>query len=146
MLEKEIAMSLRRTNKYLGNILKEQIEESNLSFRLFNMLVLIRKDPTISQKEMATNLKLSQGAISGSIKRLLSKGYLIVEPLESDNRYKRLVLSDEAIAIVDKNKKLLDEKFIQICAGFTDTERELLNDLLARMGDNLKRMHMVDKE
>ena len=70
MLEKEIAMSLRRTNNYLGNILKEQIEESNLSFRLFNMLVLIRKDPTISQKEMATNLKLSQGAISGSIKRL----------------------------------------------------------------------------
>lgn len=146
MLEKEVATTLRKTNKLIVNLFRAQIEEYDLSFRLFHILLLIKEKPEITQKELANTLRLTQGAISTSIKTLLEKNYLKQVPLEKDNRFNRLVLTDEVNDIIVDNENTLNDKYVQMFNGFTRDEIKHFESYLFRLNDNLEDFKMNKKE
>ncbi|NLY63198.1 MAG: winged helix-turn-helix transcriptional regulator [Erysipelothrix sp.] len=139
-MEKEVSNTLRKTNKLLVDIFRAQIGQYDLTYRLFHILIMIKDNPDITQKQLAERLKLTQGAISGSIKALLSKDYLKQVPLAEDNRYNRLVLTPKIKVIINENKNLLDYRYNQMFEGFTLEELEVFDSYLQRLNKNLEKV------
>lgn len=140
MLDKEVSSTLRRTSKLMADIFRSELVKHDLTYRLFHILIMIKDNPDITQKELAERLKLTQGAISGAIKNLLQKDYLKQVPLVEDNRYNRLVLTPKVKVIIKENKNALDERNGQMYDGFTKAELELFVTYLQRLNSNLENL------
>lgn len=146
MIETDVMQSIRKNHHKMRDLMTQNISETDLSFRLFHILVNIRETPDINQKDLATHMKLTQGAISGSIKKLLELGMLEQIRLEEDNRYNQLVVTHKGNQVIIDYEKYLDERLEYIFEGFSRNEKEELNRLLRKLNSNLDKIREHDKE
>jgi DNA-binding MarR family transcriptional regulator len=137
MIETELAMQLKKINHRIKKIMQQKIDEYELTFGLFQIIMFIDKNPSASQKEIAKEMKVTEGAISTSIKRLLKLNMIEQIPLESDMRYNRLVLTKVGKSIIDDYKDSLPNIFSEMFNEFNHDELMKLNDFLLRINKNL---------
>lgn len=146
MFEKDVSVSLRNTHQKLIDIMRQKIFERNLTFRLFHVLILIQENKGINQKELAKMMKLTQGAMSGSIKRLLELGYIKQVPLESDNRYNTLVITKKGEVVIRDHSKDIDMRFEKIFEDFSEDDLTKFNEYLNLVNYNLDKISEEDKK
>ncbi len=146
MFEKDISVTLRKTQQKLAGIFRQKVSEANLSFRLFHILVLINERPNANQKYLAKEMKLTQGAMSGSIKRLLTLGLIKQVPLVEDNRYNRLVITKKGLQVIEDYEETLNERFSHIFEGFSAEDLVVFNEYLNRLNGNLEDINKKHKE
>lgn len=146
MLEKDVATTLRNTHQKMSDIMRAKIAQRKLTFRLFHILILIKENPDTSQKYLAKTMRLTQGAMSGSIKHLLKLGFLKQVPLESDNRYNKLVITKKGLDVIEDHILEVDERFEKIFDNFSESELTDLNNYLNRVNTNLDAISQEDKE
>lgn len=137
MIEADVAMHLRKTHQRITQLMREKIDEYGLTFRLLHILMLIDKNPNASQKELSDNMKLTQGAVSGSIKRLLKLNMLEQVPLESDMRYNKLIITESGKNIIDDYKEHVNIRYQDMFLGFTEDEVVEFNIYLTKINENL---------
>lgn len=138
MFEKDISVTLRKTQQKLIDLNRQKIEQANLSFRLFHILVLIKEQPEWNQKDLAKAMKLTQGAISGSIKRLLNLEMIMQVPLEEDNRYNRLVVTDKGYQVIDDFESDVNRRYVDMFDGFSADDLRQFNAYLNQLNSNLE--------
>lgn len=137
MIEANVAMHLRKTHQRLTQIMREKIDEYGLSFRLLHIVMLIDKNPDASQKELSGMMKLTQGAISCSIKKLIKLDMIKQIPLEEDMRYNRLVITDNGKAIIDDCKDHVHARYQSMFVDFSHDELAQFDMFLAKINANL---------
>lgn len=140
-MEADVAMHLRWTYHRITQLMRETIDEYGLTFRLLHILMLVDKNPHASQKELADSMKLTQGAVSGSIKRLIQLNMLEQVPLESDMRYNRLIVTENGKKIVDNYKEHVHRRYDAMFLGFDDNELKKFNIYLSKINKNLDQMN-----
>lgn len=138
MFEKDISVTLRKIQQKLIDLNRQKIEEANLSFRLFHILVLIKEQPEWNQKDLAKAMKLTQGSISGSIKRLLKLEMIQQVPLKEDNRYNRLVVTDLGFKVIDDFESDVNRRYNEMFNGFSEADLKLFNQFLNTLNSNLE--------
>lgn len=137
MLETDLALLLKENHQRITQIMQQKIDEYGLTFGLLYLIILIEKNPGASQKELASVMRFTQGAMSSSVKRLLKLNLVKQIPLESDMRYNKLVLTEKGKLMLNDYKDYLQKIYENIFAGFGIGELKELRDSLTKVNKNL---------
>lgn len=144
MIETDVAMQLKETHHKIGQILQHKIDEYGISFGLLFLTMRIDNNPNASQKELAEQMRFTEGAMSIAVKRLIKLKMLKQVPLESDMRYKRLVVTDIGKSMIEGYKEYVVKKYQDIFDGFSEEELEKLQISLLKINKNLDKMNTND--
>lgn len=137
MFESDVAMKLKAIHGKIGQIMQQKINEYDLRFGLLHLAILVKKYPEKNQKEIAKEMRFTQGAMSHSVKILLEKDILKQIPLESDMRYNRLVVTERGNNLIDEYESYITRVYEDIFIGFNQDELKNLDDYLIRINKNL---------
>lgn len=137
MFESDVAMKLKAIHGKIGQIMQQKINEYDLRFGLLHLAILVKKYPEKNQKEIAKEMRFTQGAMSHSVKILLEKDILKQIPLESDMRYNRLVVTERGNNLIDEYESYITSVYEDIFIGFNQEELKNLDDYLIRINKNL---------
>ncbi|NLW15310.1 MAG: MarR family transcriptional regulator [Erysipelothrix sp.] len=146
MLEKDLAIYLRNTQEKLKEIMRGKLQDYDLSYRLILILSLIKEDPLTSQKELAEKMKLTQGALSVSIKELLCQNMLEQIPLEEDKRYNRLKITELGHNTIKQCIEDIDARYRILFSNFTNEELQDFYDKLEKLNHNIDEINTKEKE
>ena len=146
MIEREVAMQLKGLNHRVKRIMQEKIDEYGLTFGQLHLMMLIEKYPDSNQKDLAEEMKFTQGAMSSVVKRLLNLNMLKQVPLELDMRYNRLVITEKGQSMIDNYKEELYTKYKNMFSNFTHIELEELNNYLIKINNNLDSMNKSNND
>ncbi|MDK3018746.1 MarR family winged helix-turn-helix transcriptional regulator [Pseudodonghicola flavimaris] len=113
------------------------IAGAGLSIAKFDVLAqLYRFRDGLSMSELSTNLKVTNGNVSGLIARLQKDGYVSKTVAETDRRSFRATITDEGIAVF--------QKAVQLHRG--ETSRKLRNISLQEIEDMANSMRHLAEE
>lgn len=141
MFETDVAMKLKAIHGKVGQIMQQKINEYDLRIGLLHLAILVKKYPEKSQKELAKDMRLTQGAMSHSIKRLMNKNILKQVPLESDMRYNRLVVTEKGENFINDYERYITDVYKDIFVGFKKEELDDLDNYLMRINNNIDKIN-----
>ena len=104
------------------------------------LLMVLSNDEFHSQKEIATKLNISPAAVTMSLKKLESEGYIIKNTNPNDTRFNFVTLTEKGEGVVSFSRQLFDDIDHELFAGFSKEELNILSGYLTRILDNLKRI------
>ena len=94
------------TINIIANKLKRQIEKNNQAFgisaiqgRIIQYIKRKSKNKDVFQKDLENEFELRGASLSSTLQNLEYQGLIIREPLSSDQRLKRIVLTKKALEI-----------------------------------------------
>lgn len=144
MIETDVAMQLKETYQKITQMMQLKIDEYGLTFGLLLLTMRILNNPDANQKELAKEMRFTQGAMSSSVSRLIKLNMLEQISLESDMRYNRLVVTEIGKSMIDDYKEHLFKRYKDIFKGFNEDELMKLHDLLLKINSNLENMNKQD--
>ncbi len=116
-LNKDISISI---DKYMD----ARTEKFGLTAAQGVMLLFVAENGGIHVSELKKFVDTSKSTVSATLKRLCGKGFVTLEPLEDDNRQKRIVPTEKALRV----KNSLSREFADICEElFGEFSQEELN-------------------
>lgn len=140
MIETDLAMHFKKIYHRVTQLMQKKIDEYGLTLGLLHIAIIIEKNPEISQKDIAKEIKVTEGAVSTSIKKLLKLNILEQIPLESDMRYRRLVLTRLGKSIIDDYRDSLPNIYREMFNEFSQDELIKLGNFLFKINNNLDNM------
>lgn len=141
MLERDVAMKLKSIHGKIGQIMQQKINEYDLRIGLLHLAISVKKHPEMSQKELAKEMRFTQGAMSHSVKILIDKDILKQVPLKTDMRYNRLVVTERGNNFINDYEKYITNVYADIFVGFSQEELENLDDYLKRINENASKIN-----
>ncbi len=103
----------------------------------YPLLNHLSKNPDATQRELADMLFVSPASVAQSTKRLQAAGLLEKTPDPENMRKNRLRVTQEGQAVVDSIRDSIESVDVQTFLGFSEEEKEMLNDMINRMIQNL---------
>lgn len=140
MIEAEVAMHIREIYQKLTKLFQQKVGEYGLNLGLIYAAIRIQKCPNISQKELAESMRITQGAASTIIKKLINLKMVEQIPLKRDSRYNRLVVTDLGRSIIKEYEDFVAAQFINMFENFGEDELVEFNSVLTRLNYNLDNM------
>lgn len=101
------------------------------------LLMTIRFNDGLSQKELANSLYVSPPTVAVSLKRMEKVGLIKKQDDEHDMRVTRVYITEKGIDTVEKIREVTDEIEQETFAGFSIEEKLLFKRLLMQIKDNL---------
>lgn len=141
MVKRGVAMQLRGIHQRIKQIMQQKIDDDGLTFVQLHLLMLIKKYPDANQKDLAKEMKFTEGAMSGMVKRLIEFNLIEQVPLKLDMRYNRLILTDKGQAMIDTHEDDLLNVLNNLYLGLSENELVDLNKYLIRINKNLDDMN-----
>ena len=121
----------------LGEIALDQAEEvlsgMGVKPRLFNVLMTVAANPTLSQREISRALGLDPNVMVGVIDELENEGLARRERSTVDRRRHVVVVTDKGMEILDKGTRALKQAERAFLARLTDEEQGTLFALAGRL-------------
>lgn len=140
MFETDVAMQLKEIHTRLAQIMQQKINEYDLRIGLLHLAMLVKKYPQKSQKELAKQMRFTEGAMSHSVKRLIKEDILEQIPLETDMRYNRLQVTQKGETFIKDYEKYIFKVYKDIFIGFNEEELIELDKYLKRINLNLEKI------
>ncbi|ASW44183.1 MarR family winged helix-turn-helix transcriptional regulator [Clostridium isatidis] len=140
MIETDLAMQFKNIHQRVTQLMQKKIDKYGLTLGLLHIAIIVERNPEANQKDIAEEMKVTEGAISTSIKRLLNLKVLKQIPLESDMRYNRLVLTELGKSIIDDYRDHLPNIYKEMFNEFSQEELLKLSSFLSKINNNLNNM------
>ena len=102
--------------------------------------LLAHQDKEIYSSEIHAKLYLSRAAVSGLLKKLRNKGLLVFEMEPSDDRLKRIILTDQAMELEERMARSFTYVEDFLYRDFSDEEKEQMETLLKKMLANSRKL------
>ena len=115
-------------------ILNQGIRVSQLPF----ILRLVREQMPVTQDYLSGCLAIDKGTTARAISQLEKKGYVIRKSNPKNKRQNLVTATEKAHAAADKVLASLTRATDAFVRGFTDQEKQLVQDLLDRMLSNAR--------
>lgn len=80
---------------------------------------------------------VSRPTMSGLLKRLESKGFIIFAPSSKDKRYKQVLLTEKADAVNQRIGEKIFETETKMVEGISEEQAEMVRTLVKKMIDNI---------
>lgn len=97
-----------------------------------------RKDEDVFQKDLEEFFSVRRSTMSNIVLRMEQKGFLTREPVASDRRLKKLVLTEKGENLHAMMESIVFQMEEKLTAGFSEEEKETLFRLLEKLRRNLE--------
>lgn len=145
-LIKETVRSFRRVNRMLMRIIDRTVSKTSVYRGQHQVLMCIAHNSNASQAELADKLEISPAALAVSLKKLEKGGYIRKSSDSSDDRKKRIEITEQGESIVADSRRMFQEVENQMLDGFSKEEICELAQYMERMHENLLKIHECNKE
>lgn len=128
--------SVRKITKIARNaqqFTRLALTHSGVGLAEYEFIHAVRKNPGISQAELAKLLQVDKAAIARRVANLLKKGLIQVFSDEEDKRLKKIYLTDAAKQIKDSKNEMEVVFYEWLFSEFNETEKETFLILLDRL-------------
>lgn len=120
----------------IGNAITALLSEKDLTGAQSHVLMCIMDSGDMYSSDIHKRLNISRATVSGLMKKLRTKGYIRFEGCDSDERHKKIVVTDKAVKHRTDIESTMTEIEETVFSGFTDEEIEVLHTLIGKMADN----------
>lgn len=114
------------------------LKEIGLTDSQANLILFLahRADQKIRQRDIEVALNLTNPTVSGLIKRLEQKQFVVRSADPEDSRARFILLTEKAELLVDQIFEHIYQTETKLLEGFSEEELELVSSLLRRIADN----------
>lgn len=98
------------------------------------------KSDTVVQKDLETAFKIRRSTATEILKAMERKELIIRIPSSEDKRSKKIVLTDKAISICEKNQQKISQTEKKLVAGLSPKEIQQFLAILKKIQINIKNM------
>lgn len=119
----------------------ENLNQEGITVSQLRVLIYIsRKDKEgkVYQRDLEEYLDIRRSSVTGLLQNMEKNGILLRTPCESDARSKEIVLTEKGRVLDERLKEYITNLEEEILKGFSQEEKELLKNLLLRLGENLE--------
>ena len=117
---------------------KSKYEEFDLNRSQASILFTLHQRSSMSQKDLAVSLNMTQPSITSAIRKMEKDGDINRKQDESDQRVMRLALTEKGESCIQNVKKVAEEMRELIFRGMSPEEIMLFRRLLIQINDNLE--------
>lgn len=132
----------KKITEKIGYKLNSELEQYDLTLSQLRVLTMIidahNDNQGIVQRDIESELKLSNPTVTGIIKRLELKDYVIKKSCSNDKRANYLLPTAKAIAIGKKIPQIFDKSSELLLSCLSKEEQDNLKDYLNRILKNLE--------
>jgi len=101
------------------------------------ILFLLKRNPGLSQKEIAKIIGVEPGTIAIMLRRMEKAGFVYRVQDEKDRRISRVYPTEKANALIQRLRNILFDVEKLVLTDFTESDKNILRTLLNRMKSNL---------
>ena len=105
---------------------------------ILHYLIVESEKKDIFPKDLEEFLEIKGSSITSLISNLERNGYLRRESLASDGRYKKLVLTEQTLAIRDDITSRINEYMQSIFVGISEDDLKVFEKVILQMTENTK--------
>lgn len=121
-----VAVLERQSNQIL-------LEQLGIGFSQFKILMVLKRNHGVRQKDIASKLVQTEASVSRQIKLLLDKGLLKIIVRPQNRRQYIAVLTTKGEKIIDQSLELLNEYYSPILQELTPSQQSELIKILGIM-------------
>lgn len=103
------------------------------------ILMFVSSNPNVSQKELARMYGVSGATITVSLKKLEKGGYIRRLVDQNDNRFNQISITEKGRKVVEDSISIFRRMELCMFEGFSESDREVLGEMLDRIYGNLER-------
>ena len=122
-----------RTNLKVHRALNLLLGELDLSLAQHEILVTVRRNSGLTQRELSEQLLVVKSNATALLKKLEARGLIRRTPDEADSRIKRLSLTRSGSALVEQSFAVQTRVVKAMTSVMTDDELERTSDMMARV-------------
>lgn len=131
---KAISAIYRYSQTYIGeNIKKYHLGKGQWSF----LTQLLFNADGLTQEELSEELHIDKANTARAVKKLADEGYVYWEADPADARKKRIYVTGKSLGFEEEFHQVFKDLNKILSKGFTKEEKEITNNLLFRMLDNI---------
>ena len=138
-MEADVGLKLKKISEGLGKKLNAKAKKFGLTFVQCRVLLYLYENAgrKVTQRDIEEYLGATHVTVSGIICRMKMHGFVRVETDPSDRRAKNLSLTQTKHNMLEKMSAESGAVNEILTAGFSDEEREKLDEYLGRMYENV---------
>lgn len=133
-LEVHIGYWLRMVSNHVSHAFAKRLESSDVTVAEWVVLrEMYSGDETTSPSKVAELTRLTRGAVSKLVERLLQKSLVTRQEARGDRRFQDIRLTPRALALVPKLAALADQNDAEFFGVLSSAERKQLTELLEKL-------------
>ena len=138
--DSSIGFLISDVSRLLRRVYDRRVEPLGLTRAQWRVLVHIYRREGISQTALAQVLEIEKPTLGKLVDRLEEKGWVERQIEESDQRARRLVITDQAYPLIDEMEDLAKAVHADALEGVADGDADQLHDTLMIVKANLLRL------
>lgn len=125
-------------NAFEGS-LNRKIENLDLTLSQAHILMYLKRSEKkeINQRDVESNFQLSNPTVTGILKRLEAKGFILRVPSLQDGRQKQILLTDKSESLYFDMQQHVEKMEQELIKGISEEEIVVLKDILQKILVNL---------
>ncbi len=145
--ENDIANELMHISRRMVQRGARMMEDMNIGMGQAPILKLLGDNGTMTQRQIAEEIRVTPATICGTIKRMEKAGLIRRDSNAQDGRVTCISLTDEGRERNKQASRIIEMSHHELLSGFSQEECALLLDFARRMGDNLvKALEKAEEE
>lgn len=120
-----------------NNFLHSEIDRLTVGNGWIIGYIYANSDRDIFQKDIEEHFSITRSTVSKVVDCMVSKGLIERKSVSSDARLRKLVLTDKAVAIVERLREYEEQIEEQLLAGFSEEERAQFTEYINRIKNNI---------
>lgn len=135
----KIGMLLRMLNNNLTALCNRDMEEFDLTVPQSYIMgyLMFNEGREVNQRDIEMEFRLMNPTVTGILKRLEKKGFIVRMKSKADARYNIVELTERGREIPGTMNKKAMEMEKRLLSGLSEAEIELFTNTLRRMIDNI---------
>ena len=127
----------RRMLRYFSSFFTDT-QITSIQGLILHYIIIESEARDIFPKDLEEFLEIKGSSVTSLISNLERNGYLRRESLDSDRRYKKLVLTEQTLAIKDDITSRVNEYMHSMFAGISEDDLEVFEKVILQMTENTK--------
>ena len=127
----------RRMLRYFSSFFTDT-QITSIQVLILHYIIVESEARDIFPKDIEEFLEIKGSSVTSLISNLERNGYLRRESLDSDRRYKKLVLTEQTLAIKDDITSRVNEYMHSMFAGISEDDLEVFEKVILQMTENTK--------
>ena len=127
----------RRMLRYFSSFFTDT-QITSIQGLILHYIIVESEARDIFPKDIEEFLEIKGSSVTSLISNLERNGYLRRESLDSDRRYKKLVLTEQTLAIKDDITSRVNEYMHSMFVGIADEDLKVFEKVIIQMTENTK--------
>ncbi|MCY9344414.1 MarR family winged helix-turn-helix transcriptional regulator [Bacillus inaquosorum] len=138
VVENEIREHIDKLSSKMRRDYSDMLRELDLHVGQDNLLCRLWTEDGQTHNQLSERLNCEPPTVTNMVKTLEKKGFVYRKKDLTDGRVSRVYLTDQGLAVREPIEKVWTRQQEKLLRGLTGEDRQLLNELLQKMEENLR--------